>query len=313
MFNKKLTKILNIEYPIIQGGMTWIAESNLAAAVSNAGGLGIIAAGGAPGDWLREQIQKTRTLTNKPFGVNIMLLSPFAEEVAQVVVEEKVPVVITGAGSPEKYMAMWKARNITVIPVVPSVLLGSRMEKLGADAVVAEGMEAGGHIGELTTMALMPQVVDALNIPVIAAGGIGDGRGVAAVAMLGAAGVQVGTRFLAADECIVSDAYKEKVIKARDTDTMITGRSTGHPVRGLKNKFARNFVKLEKDETMTLEDIEKLGAGSLRAAVEGDVVNGALMAGQVAGMVRKTEPAKDIVESLYNEAKEIIKKISETL
>ena len=313
MFNKKLTKILNIEYPIIQGGMAWIAESNLAAAVSNADGLGIIAAGGAPGDWLREQIQKTRTLTNKPFGINIMLLSPFAEEVAQVVVEEKVSVVITGAGSPEKYMAMWKARNITVIPVVPSVLLGTRMEKLGADAVVAEGMEAGGHIGELTTMALMPQVVDALSIPVIAAGGIGDGRGVAAVAMLGAAGVQVGTRFLAADECIVSDAYKKKVIKARDTDTMITGRSTGHPVRGLKNKFARNLIKLEKDETMTLEDIEKLGAGSLRTAVEGDVVNGALMAGQVAGMVHKTEPAKDIVESLYNEAKEIIKKISETL
>ena len=313
MFNKKLTKILNIEYPIIQGGMAWIAESNLAAAVSNAGGLGIIAAGGAPADWVREQIQKTRTLTDKPFGVNIMLLSPFADDIAQVVVEEKVPVVITGAGSSEKYMEMWKASNITVIPVVPSVLLGTRMEKLGADAVVAEGMEAGGHIGELTTMALMPQVVDALTIPVIAAGGIGDGRGVAAVAMLGAAGVQVGTRFLAADECIVSDAYKEKIIKARDTDTMITGRSTGHPVRGLKNKFARNFVKLEKEETMTLEEIEKLGAGSLRAAVEGNVVNGALMAGQVAGMVRKTEPAKAIVESLYNEAKAIVKKISETL
>ena len=313
MFNKKLTKILNIEYPIIQGGMAWIAEAELAAAVSNAGGLGIIAAGGAPANWGREQIQKTRTLTDKPFGVNIMLLSPFADDIAQTIVEEKVPVVITGAGSPEKYMEMWKSNNIIVIPVVPSVLLGTRMEKLGADAVVAEGMEAGGHIGELTTMALIPQVVDALRTPVIAAGGIGDGRGVAAVAMLGADGVQVGTRFLAADECIVSDAYKEKVIKARDTDTMITGRSTGHPVRGLKNKFARNFVKLEKDETMTLEDIEKLGAGSLRAAVEGDVVNGALMAGQVAGMVHKTEPAKDIVVSLYNEAKDIVKKTSETL
>ena len=310
MFNKRLAKILNIKYPIIQGGMAWIAESNLAAAVSNSGGLGIIAAGGAPGNWLREQIQKTRTLTNKPFGVNIMLLSPFADDVAKVVVEEKVPVVITGAGSPEKYIAMWKSNNIIVIPVVPSVLLGNRMEKLGADAVVAEGMEAGGHIGELTTIALTPQVVEALNIPVIAAGGIGDGRGVAAVAMLGATGVQVGTRFLVADECIISDAYKEKVIKARDTDTMITGRSTGHPVRGLKNKFARNFVKLEKDGIITIEDIKRLGTGSLRAAVEGDVVNGALMAGQVAGIVRKTEPAKDIVESLYNEAKAIIKKIS---
>lgn len=312
MFNKRLAKILNIEYPIIQGGMAWITEANLAAAVSNAGGLGIIAAGGAPTNWLREQIQKARTLTDKPFGVNIMLLSPFADAIAQVVVEEKVPVVITGAGSPEKYISMWKSSNIKVIPVVPSVLLGSRMEKLGADAIVAEGMEAGGHIGELTTMALIPQVVDALNIPVIAAGGIGDGRGVAAVAMLGAVGIQVGTRFLTANECIVSYAYKEKIIKARDTDTIITGRSTGHPVRGLKNKFARNFVKLEKEKIMTIKDIEKLGFGSLRAAVEGDVVNGALMAGQVAGMINKTESAKNIIESLYSEAKVIIKKASKT-
>ncbi|MDD2370876.1 MAG: enoyl-[acyl-carrier-protein] reductase FabK [Firmicutes bacterium] len=307
MFDKTIEKLLNIKYPIIQGGMAWISDSSLASAVSEAGGLGVIAAGGAPGEIVRQEIIKTKQITNKPFAVNVMLLSEFADEVAKVVIEEKVPIVITGAGSPEKYLEGWHQNNIKVIPVVPSVLLATRMEKLGVDAVIVEGMEAGGHIGELTTMALLPQVVDAVNIPVIAAGGIADGRGFAAVAMLGADGVQVGTRFLVANECTVHEKYKEQVLKARDTDTIVTGRITGHPVRALKNKLAREFIKLEKNGA-TIAEIEALGVGSLqRAAREGDVANGALMAGQVAGMVSKRQSAKEIVEEIYNQGLEVLR------
>lgn len=308
MFDKTIEKLLNIKYPIIQGGMAWISDSSLASAVSEAGGLGVIAAGGAPGEIVRQEIIKTKQMTDKPFAVNVMLLSEFADEVAKVVIEEKVPIVITGAGSPEKYLEGWHNSNIKVIPVVPSVLLATRMEKLGVDAVVVEGMEAGGHIGELTTMALLPQVVDAVNIPVIAAGGIADGRGFAAVVMLGANGVQVGTRFLVANECTVHENYKEQILKARDTDTIVTGRVTGHPVRALKNKLAREFIKLEKNGA-SIAELESLGVGKLqKAAREGDVANGALMAGQIAGMVCKKQSAKEIVEEIYNQGLEVLKK-----
>lgn len=308
MFDKTIEKLLNIKYPIIQGGMAWISDSSLASAVSEAGGLGVIAAGGAPGEVVRQEIIKTKKMTDKPFAVNVMLLSEFADEVAKVVIEEKVPIVITGAGSPEKYLEGWHKNNIKVIPVVPSVLLATRMEKLGVDAVVVEGMEAGGHIGELTTMALLPQVVDAVNIPVIAAGGIADGRGFAAVVMLGANGVQVGTRFLVANECTVHENYKEQILKARDTDTIVTGRVTGHPVRALKNKLAREFIKLEKNGA-SIAELESLGVGKLqKAAREGDVANGALMAGQIAGMVCKKQSAKEIVEEIYNQGLEVLKK-----
>lgn len=308
MFDKTIEKLLNIKYPIIQGGMAWISDSSLASAVSEAGGLGVIAAGGAPGEIVRQEIIKTKQMTDKPFAVNVMLLSEFADEVAKVVIEEKVPIVITGAGSPEKYLEAWHQNNIKVIPVVPSVLLATRMEKLGVDAVVVEGMEAGGHIGELTTMALLPQVVDAVNIPVIAAGGIADGRGFAAVVMLGANGVQVGTRFLVANECTVHENYKEQILKARDTDTIVTGRVTGHPVRALKNKLAREFIKLEKTGA-SIAEVEALGVGKLqKAAKEGDVAGGALMAGQIAGMVCKKQSAKEIVEEIYNQGLEVLKK-----
>ncbi len=308
MFDKTIEKLLNIKYPIIQGGMAWISDSSLASAVSEAGGLGVIAAGGAPGEIVRQEIIKTKKMTDKPFAVNVMLLSEFADEVAKVVIEEKVPIVITGAGSPEKYLEGWHQNNIKVIPVVPSVLLATRMEKLGVDAVVVEGMEAGGHIGELTTMALLPQVVDAVNIPVIAAGGIADGRGFAAVVMLGANGVQVGTRFLVANECTVHENYKEQILKARDTDTIVTGRVTGHPVRALKNKLAREFIKLEKNGA-SIAELDALGVGKLqKAAREGDVAGGALMAGQIAGMVCKKQSAKEIVEEIYNQGLEVLKK-----
>lgn len=308
MFDKTIEKLLNIKYPIIQGGMAWISDSSLASAVSEAGGLGVIAAGGAPGEIVRQEIIKTKQMTDKPFAVNVMLLSEFADEVAKVVIEEKVPIVITGAGSPEKFLEAWHKNNIKVIPVVPSVLLATRMEKLGVDAVVVEGMEAGGHIGELTTMALLPQVVDAVNIPVIAAGGIADGRGFAAVVMLGANGVQVGTRFLVANECTVHENYKEQILKARDTDTIVTGRVTGHPVRALKNKLAREFIKLEKTGA-SIAEVEALGVGKLqKAAKEGDVAGGALMAGQIAGMVCKKQSAKEIVEEIYNQGLEVLKK-----
>ncbi|OON93789.1 MAG: 2-nitropropane dioxygenase [Candidatus Epulonipiscioides saccharophilum] len=300
--------MLNIKYPIFQGAMAWIADADLAAAVSNAGGLGIIAAGNAPGDWLRSEIQKCKTLTDKPFGVNIMLLSPYADEVAKVVLEEKVKIVTTGAGSPAKYLKDWQESGMKVIPLVPSVALAKRMEKLGADAIVVEGTEAGGHIGELTTMVLVPQVVDAVKIPVIAAGGIGDGRGFAAALMLGAVGIQVATRFLVAKECNVHQNYKDKIIKAGDTDAVATGRSTGHPVRGLKNKMTREFLKLEKAGVDLLE-LEKKGSGALRAAaVEGDVINGSIMSGQIAGMITKEQTAQEIINDYLSELKTLINK-----
>lgn len=306
MEKNRICELLKIEYPIFQGGMARIADASLAAAVSEAGGLGIIT-GAAPTEWVKEQIRQTKKLTNKPFGVNIMLMSENADEIADLVCDEGVKVVTTGAGSPGKYMEKWKEHDIKVIPVVASVALAKRMEKSGADAIIAEGTESGGHIGQLTTMALVPQVVDAVNIPVIAAGGIGDGRGVAATFMLGAEGVQVGTRFLVAKECTVHPNYKEKILKAKDIDTEVTGRSTGHPVRSLRNKMARTYMKLEK-EGATPEELEKLGSGALkRAAVDGDVENGAIMSGQIAGLVNKEQSAKEIIDELFTEANERFK------
>ncbi|WMJ80126.1 enoyl-[acyl-carrier-protein] reductase FabK [Clostridium sp. MB40-C1] len=305
MANYDLFKKLGIKYPIIQGAMAWIADSSLAAAVSNAGGLGIIAGGNAPVEYVRQEIRKAKELTDKPFGVNIMLLSENAEEIAKLVCEEGVKVVTTGAGSPGKYMDMWKSHGISVIPVVASVALARRMEKNGADAVIAEGCEAGGHIGELTTMTLVPQVVDAVNIPVIAAGGIGDGRGIAAAFMLGASGVQVGTRFLVAHECIIHPNYKSKIIKAKDIDTIVTGRPTGHPVRVLRNKLARKFKELEKDASY-IEEFERLGSGALAKAVrDGDTEMGSVMAGQIAGMINKEQSCNEIIQEMFNEAKKL--------
>ena len=300
----RITELLNIEYPVIQGGMAWVAEHSLAGAVSAAGGLGIIAAGSAPAEVVLKEIRMTRELTDKPFGVNIMLLSPSAPEVAQMVSEEKVAVVTTGAGNPERYIDMWKAAGIRVIPVVASVALAKRMEKYGADAVVAEGCESGGHIGELTTMALVPQVCDVVSIPVIAAGGIGDGRGLAAALMLGAEAVQIGTRFLVADECIVHDNYKERVIKARDIVSVVTGRSHVHPVRSLRNTMTREYIKLE-NEGKGFEELEKLTLGSLRNAVmDGDVANGTVMAGQIAGLVVKRQSCAEIIHEIMDQANE---------
>ncbi|MCY6485282.1 enoyl-[acyl-carrier-protein] reductase FabK [Clostridium aestuarii] len=297
-----LFKKLGIKHPIIQGGMAWIADSSLAAAVSNAGGIGIIAGANAPVDYIRQEIRKTKELTDKPFGVNIMLLSDNSKELAELVCEEGVKVVTTGAGNPGKYMEMWKKHNITVIPVVASVALARRMERSGADAVIAEGTEAGGHIGELTTMALVPQVVDAINIPVIAAGGIGDGRGVAAAFMLGASGIQIGTRFLVAKECTVHQNYKDKVIKAKDIDSVVTGRITGHPVRVIRNKLARKFKELDKNSEL-LKEYEELGKGALpRAARDGDIEMGSVMAGQIAGLIKKEQSCKEIIEEMFQEA-----------
>lgn len=308
MYNSVLCDLIGIKYPIFQGGMAWIADSSLAAAVSNAGGLGIIT-GNAPVEWVRNEIRKAKELTDKPFGVNIMLLSDTAEEVAHIAAEEGVKVVTTGAGNPGKYIDMWKASGIKVFPVVASTALAKRMERAGVDGVIAEGCESGGHVGELTTMALVPQVVDAVNIPVIAAGGIGDGRGVAAAFMLGACGVQVGTRFLVAKECTVHENYKKKVLEAIDIDTQVTGRPTGHPVRVLRNKLVRQFQLLEK-EGASAEEFEKLGKGALpRAAKDGDVVNGSVMAGQIAGLVNKEETSKEIIESMFEEAEEKIKAV----
>lgn len=308
MKDNRICKLLGIEYPIIQGGMAWIADASLAAAVSEAGGLGIIT-GTAPIEWIRDEIRKAKKLTNKPFGVNIMLMSPHADEVAKLVCDENVQVVTTGAGSPGKYMEMWKEHGVKVIPVVASVALARRMEKLGADAIVAEGTESGGHVGQLTTMTLVPQVADAVEIPVLAAGGIGDGRGIVAGFALGAEGVQIGTRFLVAKECTVHQNYKNKVLKAKDIDTEVTGRSTGHPVRVLKNKLAREFNKLEK-EGAPVEDIEKLGEGALRKAVkDGDVDYGSVMAGQIAGLVNKEQTCKEIIDELVKEADSLFKKL----
>ncbi|MCM1175710.1 MAG: enoyl-[acyl-carrier-protein] reductase FabK [Blautia sp.] len=303
----KITELLGIEYPIIQGGMAWVAEYHLAAAVSEAGGLGIIGAGGAPASFVREQIRKVKETTQKPFGVNIMLMNPEADQIAQAVVEEGVKVVTTGAGNPGKYMAVWKEADIKVIPVVASAALARMMERAGADAVVAEGMESGGHIGEATTMTLVPQVVDAVGIPVVAAGGIADGRGFAAAVMLGAQAVQMGTRFIVAKESIVHENYKQKVIAAKDIDTAVTGRSTGHPIRCIRNKTTREYLKLEK-EGATLEELEKLTLGGLRrAVVEGDVINGSVMAGQIAGLVKKEQTCAEIIQEIMAQAVELMK------
>lgn len=308
MLNSPICELLGIKYPVFQGGMAWIADADLAAAVSNGGGLGIISAMNADADWLRGQIRRAKSLTDKPFGVNIMLMSPFADQVAQVVVEENVPVVTTGAGNPGKYMEQWKQAGIKVVPVVASVALARMMERSGASAVVAEGTESGGHIGELSTMALVPQVCDAVNIPVLAAGGIGDGRGMAAALMLGAAGVQVGTRFLVAQECNVHENYKKRVIKARDIDTIATGRKLGHPVRSLKTPYSRDYLRQEYDSSVTVEELEALGVGALRkAAVEGDEKNGCFLAGQIAGLITKEQPAAEIVCELCTEAAQILK------
>ncbi len=302
----KITELLGIEYPIIQGGMAWVAEYHLAAAVANAGGLGLIGAASAPPEVVRDQIRKAKELTDKPFGVNIMLLNPNADEVAKIVVEEGIKVVTTGAGNPAKYMDMWKAAGVKVIPVVASVGLAKLMERAGADAVVAEGMESGGHIGSTTTMALVPQVVDAVSIPVIAAGGIADGRGIAAAMMLGAEGVQIGTRFVVAKESIVHPAYKEKVVKAKDIDSEVTGMSTGHPVRQIRNKMTREYLKLEK-EGASFEQLEYLTLGSLRKAViDGDVVNGTLMAGQIAGLVKKEQTCQEMIEEMMGQAEALL-------
>ncbi len=304
----KITELLGIRYPIIQGGMAWVAEYHLAAAVSEAGGLGIIGAGGAPAAFVREQIQKVKELTDKPFGVNLMLMNPEADEIAKVIVEEGVKVVTTGAGNPGKYMQMWKEADIKVIPVVASVGLAKMMERAGADAVVAEGTESGGHIGAATTMTLVPQVVDAVTIPVIAAGGIADGRGFAAAMMLGAEAVQMGTRFVVAKECIVHENYKQKIIGAKDIDSEVTGRSTGHPVRCIRNKMTREYLKMEK-EGATLEELEKMTLGSLRkAVVDGDVVDGTLMAGQIAGMVNKEQSCAEIIEDVMTQAEKLLKR-----
>ena len=302
----EITELLNIEYPIIQGGMAWVADYHLAAAVSNAGGLGLIGSGGAPASWVKDQIREVKKLTDKPFGVNIMLMNPEADEIAKVIVEEKVPVVTTGAGNPAKYIKEWKEAGVKVIPVVASCALAKMMERCGADAVVAEGTEVGGHIGEITTMSLVPQVVDAVNIPVIAAGGIADGRGFAAALMLGAKAVQMGTHFVATKECNVHENYKEKIIKAKDIDSKVTGRSTGHPVRVLRNQMSNEYIKKEQ-EGATLEELELLTLGGLRkAVVEGNVKEGSLMAGQVAGLVKKQYTCKELIEKVVTEGQQVI-------
>lgn len=302
----RLTELLGIQYPIIQGGMAWVAEYHLAAAVSNAGGIGLIGAASAPPEVVREQVRKCKELTDRPFGVNVMLLNPNAEEVASIVVEEGVPVVTTGAGNPGKFMPLWKEAGVKVIPVVASVAMAKMMERAGADAVVAEGMESGGHIGSITTMALVPQVVDAVSIPVVAAGGIGDGRGLAAAMMLGAEGVQMGTRFVAAKESIVHPNYKERLIKASDIDSEVTGMSTGHPVRSLRNKMTKEYLRLEKEGADFME-LEKLTLGSLRnAVIDGDVINGTVMAGQIAGMVKQEQSCSEMIQEIMEQAERLL-------
>lgn len=307
MLKTSLCEMLGIEYPVFQGGMAWIADAQLAAAVSNAGGIGLIAAMNSNGEQLREQIRKAKTLTDRPFGVNLMLMSPYIEEAVQVVLEEKVALVTTGAGNPGRYMPALKEAGIRVFPVVASVALAKMMERAGADGLIAEGCESGGHVGETTTMALVPQVVDAVNIPVLAAGGIADGRGVAAAIMLGAVGVQMGTRFLTAEECNVHENYKARVLKASDIDTIVTGKKLGHPVRSLKNTMSRTFAKMEMDGVTTSEELEKMGAGALRrAAVEGDILNGSCMCGQIAGLVHERLTCKEILMKLDEEACDLL-------
>ncbi len=303
----KITELLNCEYPILQGGMAWIAESKLASAVSNAGGVGIIAGGSAPIDYLREQIRACKSMTDKTFGVNIMLMSPNADDLAQLVIDEKVPLVTTGAGNPGKYISAWKEAGIKVIPVIPSVAIARRMERAGADAVVAEGMESGGHIGEITTMCLVPQVVDAVSIPVIAAGGIADGRGIAASFMLGAEGVQAGTCFLASEECQINPTYKELVIRAKDTDSVVTGRYTGHPCRGIKTKFSKMLASGEKDGTLTPDEFENLTLGSLRKAVQdGNLDEGSFLCGAIAGLVKEVKPCSEIIKEMFGQAEKLL-------
>ncbi len=307
MKKNPVCEMLGIEYPIFQGGMAWIADAELAAAVSNAGGLGIIAAMNSNGEQLREQIIKARSLTDKPFGVNLMLMSPYIEEAVEVVCQEQVKVVTTGAGNPARYMEKLKAAGVKVICVVASVALAVMVERMGASAVIAEGCESGGHVGETTTMALVPQVADAVSIPVIAAGGIADGRGMAAAFMLGAVAVQMGTRFLTAKECNVHDNYKDKVLKAKDRDTIVTGKRLGHPVRALKNRMTRNFAAKELEPSTTDEELEKMGAGALRrAAVEGDVKTGSCMCGQIAGLVNSTGTCREIVTGICSEADRLL-------
>ena len=303
----RITKLLGCRYPVIQGGMAWVAEYHLAAAVSDAGGIGLIGAASAPAEVVREQIRKVKELTDKPFGVNVMLLNPNAPDVARVIVEEGVGIVTTGAGNPAKYMDMWKTAGVTVIPVVASVAMAKLMERAGADAVVAEGMESGGHIGSQTTMTLVPQVADAVSIPVIAAGGIADGRGMAAAMLLGAEGIQMGTRFVAAKESIVHENYKERIIKAKDIDSEVTGTSTGHPIRVLRNQMTREYLKLEKAGA-SFEELEELTLGSLRKAViDGDVIHGSLMAGQSAGLVKREQTCKEIIEEITGEAEALLR------
>ncbi len=308
MIKSEICEILGIRYPVFQGGMAWIADGRLAAAVSEGGGLGIIAAGNAPGEYVREQIRIAKSKTSKPVGVNIMLMSPFADEVAEVVVEEKADVVTTGAGNPGKYIEGWKAAGIKVIPVVASVAMAKRLTRLGVTALIAEGGESGGHVGELTTMVLVPQICDATDLPVIAAGGIADGRGVAAALMLGACGVQMGTRFLSAEECTIHPTYKEKILKATDLCTMVTGKRLGHPVRSLRTPFARDYSKAEYGG-MPDEELEALGTGALRLAVqEGDNEKGCFLAGQIAAMVKKEQPAAEIVREVIEEAEPILRR-----
>lgn len=302
----RITELLGTKYPIIQGGMAWVAEYNLAAAVANAGGLGLIGAASAPPEIVREQIRKAKELTDKPFGVNVMLMNPNSEEVAKIVIEEGIKVVTTGAGNPARFMDAWKEAGVKVIPVVASVAMAKMMERAGADAVVAEGTESGGHIGSATTMTLVPQVVDAVDIPVIAAGGIADGRGFAAAMMLGAEAVQIGTRFVVAKESIVHPNYKEKLIKAKDIDSEVTGRSTGHPVRQIRNKMTREYLKLEENHA-SLEEMEQLTLGSLRKAViDGDVQYGTVMAGQIAGLIKKEETCQEIIDDIMNGANKLL-------
>lgn len=307
MIATPITEMLGIEYPLFQGGMAWIADGELASAVSNAGGLGIIAAGNAPKDYVKAEIQKAKSITEKPFGVNIMLMSPYADDIAELVVEEKVKVVTTGAGNPSKYMKAWKEAGITVIPVVASVAMAKLMKRVGADALIAEGGESGGHVGELTTIVLVPQIVDATDLPVIAAGGIADGRAAAATFMLGAVGIQMGTRFLSAKECNISPVYKERIIKANDLCTMVTGKRLGHPVRSLRTSFARRYQEAEYGG-MPDDELEKLGVGALRKAVkEGDLENGCFLSGQVAAVVKKEESAKEIVLDVMKGLEETLK------
>jgi enoyl-[acyl-carrier protein] reductase II len=302
MFKTRVTQLLGIQYPIIQGGMAWVATHELAAAVSEAGGLGIIAAGNAPGDFVRNEIRALKKKTDKPFGVNIMLLSPFVEDVVDIVCQEGVPVVTTGAGNPGKYLDRFREKGIKVIPVVPSVALAKRLEKQRVDALIVEGTEAGGHIGELTTMALVPQVCDAVDLPVIAAGGIADGRGFIAALALGAEGVQVGTRFVCSTEAKVHSSYKDALINAKDRDAIVTGRTTGHPVRVIKNQFTREFLEMEKNGA-SVEELEAAGAGKLRlAVVDGDIDNGSVMSGQIAGMIKDIKSCRDIIEGMVQEA-----------